>query len=224
MYYSWPDDLPLGVELCAVKLPGREGRLAEPPFSRLGPLIRALADVLRPALGEPFAFFGHSVGALISFELARELRRQHAPTPLHLLVSARAAPQVPNLDPPIHGYPDPSFIRELRRFNGMPDEVLQNDELMELLLPVLRADFAVNETYRYTAEPPLSCPISVFGGLQDHEVRLEGLAAWREQTDGAFSQQMFPGDHFYIYPAREQLLRAVSDQLAGTLRVAESLR
>src|SRR5262245_34574163 len=167
IYRSWTEQLPLAVEVCAVMLPGREARLRERPYTCLPPLIEALAEALLPRLNKPFAFFGHSMGALISFELIRELRRNCGLAPAHLFVSGRRAPQIENNDPPTYNLPEGDFIQEIRHFNGTPQEVLEHPELMQLLLPVLRADFAVCETYTYTEEPPLECPISVFGGLQD---------------------------------------------------------
>jgi medium-chain acyl-[acyl-carrier-protein] hydrolase len=181
------------------------------------PLIEALTDGVQPYLTMPFAFFGHSMGGLISFELARQLRRQQIATPVHLLVSAHRAPQLPDSDPPIHQLPDAEFMEELHRFNGTPRDVLENAELMHLFLPVLRADFAVCETYIYTPEEPLACPISVFGGLRDGKVSQSQLEAWREQTRGSFKLRMFAGDHFYLHALQESLLRAISQELAQHL-------
>jgi medium-chain acyl-[acyl-carrier-protein] hydrolase len=218
MYYTWPDELPAGVEVCAINLPGREARLAEPPITRLDPLVRALADALAPALTGRFAFVGHSLGSLVAFELTRELVRRRAPQPVHLLLSGRPAPQIPNHEPRIHALPDAQFIEGVRRYNGMPEDVLRNPELLELVLPVLRADFAINETYEYRPGPPLACPISAFGGTEDADIPEAALAAWSEQTNGPATHQMFPGDHFYVFTARRDFLRAVSRVLTDELR------
>jgi len=217
IFRTWSNNLPSEVEVCPIQLPGRENRLQEPPFNRLAPLVHVLAHVLLPYLDLPFVFFGHSMGALISFELARYLRRQHAPGPLHLFVSARRAPQIPAINPPIHHLPESAFIEALRDFNGTPESILQNAELMQLLLPVLRADFAVCETYTYSVEDPLACAISTFGGLQDCEVCYDELAAWREQTDGFFTQRMLPGNHFFLRSARVSLLRYITQDLTRLL-------
>jgi medium-chain acyl-[acyl-carrier-protein] hydrolase len=213
VFHPWPDLLPPEIEIYAIQFPGREGRLRESPFTRLLPLVQTLTQVLRPYLNPPFAFFGHSLGALVGFELARHLRRQRESEPLHLFVSGHRAPQMPDPDPPIHQLPESAFIAELRRLNGTPEEVLQNKELMELMIPLLRADFAIHETYVYTPEAPLVCPISAFGGLQDDKVSRDNLVAWRDQTDGAFTLRMFPGDHFFLHSAQIQLLQAVSRDL-----------
>lgn len=216
-FCTWSDDLPRGVEVCPIQLPGRESRLGEPPFTRLAPLVQALAPAIRPYLDKPFAFFGHSMGATISFELARQLRQQDDPGPVHLFVSGSRAPQIPDPDPPIHHLPEAEFVEELRRFNGTPELVLQNAELMQLFLPLLRADLALHEAYTYTADEPLDCPISAFGGLEDEEVSRDELAAWRDQTRGAFTLRIFPGDHFFLRSARALLLWAVSQDLTQVL-------
>lgn len=180
------------------------------PFTQLEPLVQVIAEVLLPYLDKPFALFGHSMGAVVSFELARLLRRQYKREPLHLFVSGRRAPQIPSSQACIHTLPEVAFLDKLRRLNGTPTAVLENVELMQLLLPTLRADFAVIETYIYAAEPPLSCPITVFGGLQDDEVGLDDLQAWRQHTNACFSLQLFPGDHFFLHSAPELLLQSLA--------------
>ncbi len=224
VYSTWPDHLPREVELCAVQLPGRERRFNESPYSRLTDLVRDLAPVLVPHTDVPYAFFGHSMGALVAFTLARELRRMNVPGPELLMVSGSRAPQRPDPDPPIHALPDDEFLLELRELNGTPEEVLRNDELLQLLLPVLRADFAACETYEYVPEAPLSCPIVAFGGIDDAEVPQEAVAAWSEQTTRACSLQMFPGDHFYLLDQSAVLLQEISRQLVRIGAVAGTAR
>jgi len=213
IFRPWSDRLPPYVEVCPIELPGRGRRLREPPLSQLNPLIQALAHALLPYLDKPFAFFGHSMGGLVSFELTRQLRRAYGLSPTHLFVSGRRAPQIPAREPPIHLLPDSLFLEELRQLNGTPDEVLANKELMQLLLPILRADFTALETYVYAPEPRLNCPLVIFGGLQDREVSCDALEAWREQTNAAFSLQMLPGDHFFLHSAQSLLLRTLSQTL-----------
>jgi medium-chain acyl-[acyl-carrier-protein] hydrolase len=157
------------------------------------------------------------MGALISFELARQLRRQYSLSPVHLFISGRRAPQIPDLALPIHHLPEAAFVEELRHLNGTPESVLQNAELMQLVLPIVRADFAVCETYVYSTEEPLDCPISAFGGLQDGEVSYDDLAAWRDQTNSSFTLSIFPGNHFFVQSARELILLAVSQKLTRHL-------
>lgn len=209
-FRTWSNNLPLTVEVCAIELPGRGTQIRSVPFSQLEPLVQAIAQVLLPYLDKPFAFFGHSMGAIVSFELARVLRRQYEREPLHLFVSGRRAPQIPSSEPNIHTLSEPAFLDKLRRLNGTPQAVLENAELMQLLLPTLRADFAVIETYVYAEQLPLSCPITVFGGLQDDEVGLDDLQAWRQHTNANFALQLFPGDHFFLHSAPDLLLQCLA--------------
>lgn len=197
-FRAWLDFLPETVELCPIQLPGRETRMREAPFENVLPLVQALAPALMPLLDRPFVFVGHSMGALIGFELARELRRQNAAAPSHIFVSGRIAPHLPLPRRPFYNRTEPDLIDGLREMGGTPEEVLENAELMKLLIRVLRADFAVNETYGYSAEPPLDCPISSFAGLQDPEVSREPLEAWRIHTTIQFEAQIFPGGHFFL--------------------------
>ncbi len=223
-FRNWSDNLPLSVEVCSVELPGRGFRLMEAAFTSLDPLVQAIADALIPRLDKPFAFFGHSMGGLVSFELTRLLRSKYNLNPVHLFVSARRAPQLPNPEPSIHNLPEHEFLDELRELGGTPQEVLENVELMQLLLPTLRADFTVIETYAYTAEPPLDCPIATFGGLQDREVSYDQLNAWQEQTNAAFSLHMLPGNHFFLHSAQSLLLKLLSQDLHRLVCEVDRLR
>ncbi len=213
-FRSWASKLPGEIEVCPIELPGRGSRITEPPFTRLMPLVETLAQVMLPYLTMPFAFFGHSMGGLISFELARQLGRQGAAMPIHLLLSACRAPQLVNSHSPIHALSDTQFLEKVRLLGGMPQDILENTELMQLIVPVLHADFELCETYVYQHEKPLSCPISVFGGLQDSGVSQGQLEAWREQTSEAFTLHMCAGDHFYLHTLQEPLLRTLSQKLA----------
>lgn len=212
-YYKWQEELPAGVELYPVQLPGRGARLAEIPFTEMRPLVEALGEAMQHHLEIPFAFFGHSMGAIIAFELSRWLRRRHALEPMHLFVSGHVAPEVETARVCSYDLPEPAFMEKLWRLNGTPGEVLNNAELMQLLLPVLRADFAVIETYSYEDAPPLACRITALGGLEDKGVGRVELDAWREQTTGAFNLRMMPGDHFFLNAARVQILQIISREM-----------
>ncbi len=213
VYRDWQHALPRSIEVFPVQPPGREERLSEKPFTNLAPLVAELGEVLRPYLDRPFAFFGHSMGALISFELARHLRRFNQPMPAYLFISGRPAPQIPLTDPPTFDLPDPEFIEELRQIQGTPESVLQNPELMALFLPLLRADFELCQTYHYNHDLPLDCPFFVFGGLTDSDISQESLVSWRAQTTHPMRLQMFSGDHFFILNAQQSILQIVSQQL-----------
>jgi medium-chain acyl-[acyl-carrier-protein] hydrolase len=214
VYRGWGASLPNDLEVCPVQLPGRESRLREPAFTDLKVMVPAVADALNAYLDLPFVLFGHSMGAAIAFELTRELRRRGRPQPLHLFVSGRRAPQLPAREEPIHALPDAEFMVKLRELNGTPEEVLQHEELMKLLLPILRADFGVNEKHELTEEEPLQAGISAFGGIGDKDVTREDVEAWKQHTRGRFRARMFPGDHFFIHDNKDLILEAVARDLA----------
>lgn len=224
IYSVWPDHLPAEVEICGVQLPGREGRFKESPYVRLNDLVRDLAAAIAPYTDVPYAFFGHSMGALVAFALARELRRMDVRGPELLMVSGRRAPQRPDPDPPIHALPEPEFLEEIRELNGTPEAVLQNEELLQLLIPILRADFEVCETYEYVQEAPLNCSIVAFGGTEDADASQEDMAAWSQQTASSYTLRMFPGDHFYLLDRSVNLPQEISRQLVQLAAVADTVR
>lgn len=213
IFRSWINALPESVEPCAIQLPGRGARLTEKLYTRLLPLAHAIAEGLLPYCDKPFATFGHSMGAMLSFEVARYLRSHYGIEPAQLFVSGRRAAHVPYTDPPTHNLPASELIQELRRIKGTPQEVLDNDELMQLFLPVLRADFEICQTYEYAPGEPLNCPITAFGGLEDDEETRERIESWREQTAGRFSLRMLPGDHFFLHSAERTLIHLLSREL-----------
>jgi len=215
-FRPWLDFLPPDVDLCAIQLPGREDRLRDAPFTRVEPLVESLAGHLALEFDKPFALFGHSMGAIIAYELTRFLRRNGLPQPVHLVVSGRRAPHVPNDHKDVHRLPEPQFIEKLRELNGTPEEMFQHPELLAFVLPVLRADFSVCETYRYREEPALQCPISAYGGLADLEVARNDLEAWKQLTRNRFRLEMFPGDHFFLHTSRAGLLAAITADLRQT--------
>lgn len=214
IFRGWSAGLPKDIEVCPIQLPGRGSRIKEPPFTRLLPMVQAMAQGLLPLLDRPFAFFGHSMGALIGFALARQLRRESGIEPSHLFVASRRAPQLPGSSPQMHLLSDHDFIEALRRLGGMPEELLQHAELMQLVLPILRADVTLCETYVYQNEEPLNCPVSAFGGFLGRDVSRYELEAWRAQTRSSFRLQMFPGNHFFLVDDRTLLLRAIAEDLS----------
>lgn len=212
-YRTWADKQPDFLEIYPVQLPGREMRIRETPLTQMSSLVQALAEALDPLLNRPFAFFGHSMGAMICWELACELRKQHGIEPSQLFVSGRRAPQVPDTDPHLHRLETPELIQALRRLNGIPKDIYEHAELMELKLPVLRADFELCETYLYRPEPPLNCPITAFGGLEDTDERPDMLEQWRDQTTKSFNLRMLPGDHFFLHSSEKPLLQMLFTEL-----------
>lgn len=221
VYREWSQELPADIEVAAVQPPGRESRWREEPFRAMEPLADAATAALRPHLGRPFAFFGHSLGAALAFEVTRRLRRAGDPLPRHLFVSGRPAPSAPRESDPIHALPRAEFVAAVGAYSGTPEEVLQNAELMELVEPLLRADFAVSETYRPPARPEsLDVPITALGGADDSEVSEDALAAWQQETAAPFHLEIFPGGHFFLAERRREVLRFVAGELAGHLAVA----
>lgn len=213
IYRTWGKALGPSIAVCPAHLPGRERRLTEKPYTSAQTIVEAAAEAIVPYLDRPFAFFGHSMGALISFELARHLRRLNLPKPMHLFLSGRGAPHFGKRERVTYNLPVDEFAEELRQLNGTPREVLEHQELMELMIPLLRADFEVCQTYDYTEEPALDCPITAFGGLYDEAVTSEMVAAWRDQTTSSFRLSMMPGDHFFIHSAQDRILPILSQQL-----------
>jgi medium-chain acyl-[acyl-carrier-protein] hydrolase len=213
VFYHWPGALPPAIEVCSIQLPGREHRVKEPPFSELRPLLSALESALYVYLDRPFAFFGHSLGALIGFEMARRLRESHIPGLQHLFVSGCRAPHLPDPNLPIRHLPQDAFIRELHQYNGIPKVLLEDPEVMEFFLPLLRADFAIFETYHYHAGDPLDCSITAFGGLEDRKATEHEISQWRAMTLNHFHMRMFPGDHFFLNTQRQALLQVIVEDL-----------
>ncbi|HKV41007.1 MAG TPA: alpha/beta fold hydrolase [Blastocatellia bacterium] len=218
VYRDWSARLPPSVRVMAVEMPGRGNRLKEPPFTSMSTLVAALAEVIKPLLDVPFVFFGHSMGAIIAFELAKRLRSDRNCEPRLLVVSGRRAPQIPDSKPIKYDLPKEEFMEELRRIDGTPKEVLEHAELMELMLPLLRADFQLIRTYQYTADTRLRCPISAYGGLEDDEETRELMLPWREQTNSAFVLRMVPGAHFFLRSSQSHLLGSLARELDDLTR------
>ncbi|HEX8619807.1 MAG TPA: alpha/beta fold hydrolase [Thermoanaerobaculia bacterium] len=213
-YRTWPAAMPAHVQVCPVQLPGRENRLPEVPYRSTATLVPALTEALRPFLDRPYAFFGHSMGGLLAYETARELRRRGAPMPHYLFISSHRAPQLPDRGTQMHRLSRPEFLKSLRELQGTPEEVLANEEMMTILEPVLRADFELCETYRHIPEEPLDVPMSIFGGTGDRDIPEEDLQAWQAETRAPSRVQMFPGHHLYLRDERLALIRAIVDDLS----------
>ncbi|HZN76751.1 MAG TPA: alpha/beta fold hydrolase [Micromonosporaceae bacterium] len=213
VFNGWPRDLGPRVELCAIQLPGRESRITQPPFRDLATLTPVLGRTVAPLTDRPFAMFGHSMGALVSFELARWLRARGLPGPVHIFASSRPAPHLPLARPGAHLLSDDRLVDRVHQMGGTPAELLADSRFRRLLLPLLRADIAVNDGYVYRPEPPLDCPITACGGRDDMDVDERSLAAWGEHTTGEFRLSKFDGGHFYLQDSRTALLRLLRDVL-----------
>ena len=205
VYRGWRDALP-GAAVIAARLPGRESRLGEPRIESMTSLVEMLGPEILPHLREPFAFFGHSMGAIIAFELVRWLRANGHPLPASLHVSAARAPQF-RLDHKPGPEPDEqAFLDELRRLEGMPRDILDNPELMRVALPALRADANLYRQYVYDSGEPLPIPIHAYGGVADPKIQPEHLQRWSEQTSNKFAMHRFEGGHFFIQSAQAEFL------------------
>ena len=213
VFRAWPQLMPPEVEVRILQLPGRESRMGEEPFRCFTPMIHAVAQTMAQFTDLPFAFYGHSMGALIAFEAARLLRTWRGVEPLHLFVSGCPAPQSIPVGRGRCAQSDTQFIEELRQLNGTPAALLENQELMQLFLPLLRADFALCDSYRYVDGQPLSCPITAFGGRRDPQVSTAQLTEWRHQTKRPLRQGMFAGDHFFLHDALKPLIQMVGGLL-----------
>jgi medium-chain acyl-[acyl-carrier-protein] hydrolase len=212
IFRSWPKSLP-SVEFYALGLPGREARLDQPPFTTCDSLVASALEAMQPLSQRPFALFGHSMGGLVAFEIARSLRRNNAMTPLHLFVSGFRAPHLPDPKPPRFDLPHAEFIGELRRINAPVFDPDEHSELVDLMLPTLRADFRIVQTYSYYLGPLLTCPITAFGGSHDLEVNEHQLREWRHHTSASFVLKMLPGGHLFMQTEAPALLAEIDRRL-----------
>lgn len=215
VFASWPAGTGPDIEVCAVQLPGREARFGQRPFQDVRTLVSAVEASLGGLLDEPFALFGHSMGALVAFEFARRLAARRRRAPAHLFVSARPAPHLRRPWPRAHLLPDDQLIDRVRQIGGTPAQVLADARLMRLVLPVLRADFAVNDGHVHRPGPLLDCPVTALGGRDDPEASPRALTAWQRHTTGPFRLRLFDGGHFYLREHRDELLRVVRESLVG---------
>jgi len=226
-YRSWPAQFGSALEVCAVQLPGRANRLGERPLERMQLLVDQLVQELLPHLGMSFAFFGHSMGAIVATEVCRSLASHGAPTPVQLFVSGRRPPGMPDPNPPLRHLSDADFLAEIqRRYAAIPSEVAAEPDVLSLLLPALRADIAALETHACVGGEPLDCPIVAFGGADDPLTPRSHLEEWGRYTRTGFRVRMFPGGHFYLDPCREAVLAEIASTLSVPLRdrVAESVQ
>jgi medium-chain acyl-[acyl-carrier-protein] hydrolase len=212
IFRAWPSVFPAEIQICPAQLPGRQWRFVEPSFTRVDPLVEALHEELRQHLDRPFALFGHSMGAILAYELARRLELD-GHRPRCLFVSGRRAPQQPREHEGIHALPDDQFRDRLRALEGTPEEILSDPEAMDVVQEILRADFEVCETYEYREGAPLTCAVSAFGGLRDAHVSQDDLQAWRAQTRGYFRLRMFDGSHFFLHQVEAAVQQAILEDL-----------
>jgi len=209
VFGKWLTELDTQIDSFIAHYPGRGSRHNEPLIKKIDTLVEELAKTIQPLLDKPFAFFGHSFGGLIAFELAKKIQTQA------LFISGCEAPHLPNPHPPIHHLTDAEFIRSLQELDGIPLEAADNSELMGVLLPMLRADFEAFETYQSDSHQ-LNCPIIAYGGLNDPRVSHEQLEGWASHTNAGFRSQFFPGDHFFIHDNKSDIIASINSELIST--------
>lgn len=209
VFHRWVDVLPETVELHAVQLPGRETRIREVPVRDMNQLIKRIHPEIVTLFDGPVFFFGHSMGALIAYEYSLYLGYAHNMEPNHLFLSGRRGPNIPSKREPIHDLPDDQFIDQIRKLGGTPEEVLTSPELLGLMLPLLRADFALIENHLLEGGRYLSCPTTAMGGESDPKVSASDLSDWREATVGRFREKMYSGGHFFLNEHYPEIVREI---------------
>ncbi|WP_263357604.1 thioesterase II family protein [Acidicapsa ligni] len=217
-FFGWPELLAPEVEVIWIQSRGRGARFLETPLNHVSEMVQEIAAALTTLDDRPFCFYGHSLGALVAFEVARLLRRNGQRGPAHLFVGAARAPQLERILPPLGHLPDKAFIDAIQsRYSGIPAAILDDPEMMQLFLPTLRADFAAYEGYRYVEERLLACPITTFVGAHDPVVTAEAMAAWAEHSSAPFTAHTLPGDHFFLASCRDRLVHTVRHALLNSL-------
>jgi len=222
IFRRWPLYVPPKVKVIPVELPGHGKRLTEEPITDLAHIVEEMGVSIGEELRAPFAFYGHSMGALLAFELTRYLGHHALPLPRHLFVSAHLAPHNSSDREVIYDLPENDFVRRIRDMNGTPAEVLENKELRDLFLPLLRADFRVCETYSYLDHPTLDIPITAFCGEDDADVTPSGMQEWRNHTLESFQLQIVPGGHFFIHSEEQKFHHILREKIYKLLLTLES--
>jgi medium-chain acyl-[acyl-carrier-protein] hydrolase len=207
-FRDWPERLPGEMEVCAVQYPGRENRISEPPIDNLHVMVNTLFHLLLPRLDIPYAFFGHSLGARIAFETAKKLSKERGCHPDCLFVSGSRAPHI-RAKLQLYQMEDSEFINSLRRYAGTPEAVLQDSELMNIFLPMLRADFVLDEKFDSDPGERVEFPIYAFAGDNDEIAPLHEVEAWRRFTNGHFEMKVFKGDHFFFKKVQPLLFESM---------------
>jgi pyochelin biosynthetic protein PchC len=217
-YRAWAELLPPGVELLSVSYPGHQDRLGEPFAASVGELAGTVARELAPLASAPLALFGHSMGALLAYEVTVRLEARHGIVPRHLFVSGRQAPDWVD-HRTLHLAADEELIDEIRTLGNRDLEVLAHPELRKLVLPVLRADYGLLAAHRRDRIDPVAAPVTVYSGDRDPVCPVTELGAWSRVTTGGFALKVYPGDHFYLVPLAGQLVGDLLARLAATVSV-----
>ncbi|MDH5325121.1 MAG: alpha/beta fold hydrolase [Gammaproteobacteria bacterium] len=224
-YRRFSADIPHNMELWSIQYPGREDRYSEPLCNRMETLVEHIVTDLKYLSDKPMVFFGHSMGALVAYEVAAMMQQRFRREPELLVVSGSGAP----------GYDrtyvrcrwdesDAVFMEELRRLGGTPAPILEDSQLMQSLLPVIRADYEILDHYEATPEGKLNCPVIFCAGKDDHSVSEYSPIAWRRHSLGVFQEHWFEGDHFYLYDRTPELVKELSDWIFGCREQSRKIR
>lgn len=213
MYKPWADLLTANCELYSVQLPGRDSLTSEEPISDIKPLVERLFTAISPFLNIPYVFIGHSLGAIVSYSLINKLRLAGHKEPLLFIPSARHGPKLPERNKQLHNLSDSEIIQNLKRYDGLPDGLLDSPEMASIYLPRIRADFSVTENYRFQNELPFDCPILAIGGDRDKAVNINELTAWGAHTTTQFSCKQFSGGHFFIFEQQSRVVSYIMDEV-----------
>ena len=224
VYRAWGVAMPPAVAVCPVQLPGREQRFGDAPYLHFRPLVRDLAKYLIEVAEPPYAVFGHSVGAMVAFELVRELERQGGVPPVHLFVAGRHAPHLPSPEVDLRDAPVARLADAMRELGGTPEVVLNDPDLLATTIALLRADLSVNETYDYVAQPPLDVPVAAFAATADPRASCEAIADWERHTRRQFQLHVLPGGHFAILKHAAIVHSQIVAALAGSGLLADGAR
>lgn len=213
IYRDWHVALEGRCDVHVLELPGRGARMASPPVTAMASAVACLAEQLEVSTGS-WWMFGYSLGALLAFELARECRRRGQTGPEQLVVAAAEPPHVPRARRGLHELPDRELVERLGDWGGIPEAVREHEGLLRLMVPALRADLRLLETYCFQPEPPLSCPILAYAGARDRIASAAAMSEWRVHTNGKFELQTLPGGHFFLDASRRALLTSLAIELA----------
>ncbi|MEV7941739.1 alpha/beta fold hydrolase [Kitasatospora sp. NPDC088264] len=215
-FAEWSDLLPAEIELAAVQLPGRQNRIAEDPMTEAGPLVEAVVAELLPVMDGSVAFFGHSCGAMLAFEVCRSLQAAGAPVPRHLFLSSQPSPEAFQGRPKLHELSHEDFRAEMVNLGGIDEEIAEDVEILDALMPAVRADFAIWERHRVAPGPRLDIPLSALAGRTDVRTPLDTLDGWRAYTSAPFDIRLYPGGHFYFLDTSTEVLASVGRTLLAS--------
>lgn len=209
-YFPWVESLSSNIELLAIQLPGRENRFSEPLMNDLKDILNSLTEAFHVYKDKPFFTFGHSLGALIAFEFALSIRNHYAVSPCHMIISSTKAPHLPFRMKPLSNLDHNTLKKELEIYNGIDERIRQNDELLNLFLPIIKSDFSIYESHHYAKSEPFSCDILAISGGDDKTVTTEEILAWSDYTMGKFKHLSFPGGHFYLKEHQKQIIEIIN--------------